>query len=200
MNGDCPQCGSNESGAHMTRILTIALSVYWAVLFSGQAAAIVGLHAGLKFNGGEAVLAAFTVPYILKDAGMIVNLVLGGTFALTATLFVWSAGLSAIGQMPGQRTDDITSKAIALGVLSTTIALVLGMSSASAALFQTIGLQIAGLAGTFAAIAGSRIVDTESYPESDRVVSARVLALNAAHSSMLARLSGRDHRGSGGTG
>lgn len=179
----------------MTRILTFSLSLYWAVFFACHATAIV-----VSLGEGVALGSAFLqagFPGLLEQTSGSPGLFLGlaGAFALSAALFLWS--MMAALALPAERAShlrDISGKAVALGGVSITFVFAVGVSNPSAALFQSSTLCIAGLAGTYAAIAAARLADNELETDRDGATSARVMALNAAHNSLLTRISGRDHR------
>lgn len=179
----------------MTRILTFSLSLYWAVFFACHAAAIV-VSLGEEMVLSSAFLQA-GFPGLLEQAftSPVLFVGLAGAFALSAALFLWS--IIAAVALPAERASqlrDISGKAVAFGGLSITFVFAATAGSPSAALFQASILCIAGLAGTYAAIAAARLADNEHEGDYDGATSARVMALSAAHSSLLTRISGRGHR------
>lgn len=193
--------GNDESGVLMIRFLTFSLSLYWAIFFALNAVSLLALSgqgaahmAGVVSHGlpglGEAVSAR---PFL--------NVAFVAVFTLSAALFLWCIFASVL--LSGENRHqfrDVTGAAFSIAAAAMTMVLASAVTVPSTALFQAIGLTIAGLAGSYAAIAAERIAEQNDEIEHEGQTLARVMALNAAHSSLLARFSGRDGNTGGGGG
>ncbi len=141
-----------------------------------------GAHA-TAFPGLDALVAA-TPPMAVG---------LAGVFALCMAVFVWGAAGSLL--LSGGYGSDVARKAVALSVLALALVCLVCHETLSAQLFEALGLYVAGLGGTFAAIAAERLTCDEEFQGHDAVTSARVMALNAVHDTLLGRISGRGETG-----
>ncbi|TKT76834.1 hypothetical protein [Aquamicrobium sp. LC103] len=147
----------------MCRILAISLSVHWAVVFA--AAAI--RSGGMPGDG------------IRPDAPAVALCV---AFALVSVLFAWAAACESFGE--GRR--DVRRLSLTAAVIMLTAAIAAGRPDGEAA------MQLAGLAGTYLLLRFEGEEASEERETDRSSVLAQRIALDAAHISMMARLSGRE--------
>ncbi len=175
----------------MTRILTFSLSLYWAIFFACHS---VSMLAGFG-QGGAIAPGVFSSGFPgLSDAlstRPFFMLALSAAFALTAALFLWSA-LSALllSGKSERQFHDIPRHAFASAGVTVTAAFIVAATHPAAALFQSISLVVAGLAGSYAAIASEGLARTGESPEAEENTGSRMMALDAAHTSLLERVAG----------
>ncbi len=177
----------------MIRLLTFSLALYWAAFFALHALSLLAQSgqgvqalAGFADSGFPGLLAGIAV---WPDT-IIIFLVL---FTLTASLFLRVA-LSAL-MLPGDPSRhyrDTGGPAFASAILGLVLVLIAASFNPATALFQSLGVAIAGLAASYAVFAAERITkkSEEICLEGKNV--ARIMALDAAHNALLARFSGRD--------
>lgn len=176
----------------MIRTITFSLSIFWSIFFAVQSLALLSATgwAGLgAVQGGLPGIAEFAA------ASPLIAIVLSSLFALCALLFVWAVLASLMlsgGDAP--HLWDISAIAIAMAAVVLTLLVASTINIHSIALFEAVGLYIAALAGSYAAIAAERIATVDGAVDRDDAARARVMALSAAHNTLLTRISGRGDR------
>ncbi|MEX0343880.1 MAG: hypothetical protein AB3N20_03080 [Rhizobiaceae bacterium] len=173
----------------MNRILTLSLSAFWAIFFALQSTAMLSMLVAGKGTTAFPGLSELVTIMPIISAG------LAGVFALTSAVFLWTAGASFL--IAGPEGARALQKAVTVAVLTLSLVCVVSHAIMSISLFEALGLYIAGLAGTFAAAGAETLLDSEEQAANDAAMPARVMALSAAHNSLLGQISGRIGPGRG---
>lgn len=183
----------HQSGTCMNRILTSSLSAFWAIFFAVQSIAMLSI----LVTGKGTIAAAFPGLNGLVSSMPTMSVGLAGVFALSSAVFSWTAGASLL--IAGPEGARVLQKAVAVAVLTLSLICVVSYPIMSIELFEALGLYIAGLAGTYAAAGTETLMDSDEKAANDPAMPARVMALSAAHNSLLGQISGRIGPGRGGS-
>lgn len=185
----------------MRHYVTSFIAFHWAAAFAvlAMVCALGGEHGvastlnmfGLTLSNPES--SALTQPFVTGSLSLL--------FGVASVLFFWAfvaAFLGDVGTAGGG--DDVVRIAFgsAAGILS--VILVGGASQAIAGIFPVVAVQMAALFASYLAINAERWSSpfSDLPGDEDLRAAARVMALGAAHSSMLSRLSGRSQSPLGG--
>ena len=169
----------------MRRIIGIFVPAYWMAFFGLLALAAMAEATGEVF----AIFQALSFPGGFLDsripAGPLLSTVLAFGFSLASVQFLWMI-VTAVAQMRGTRpeSDEIARTAVLLAVGA--IFIVRG-------LFASASLQLLALLVSYMAVQAEqrRTSDSNRHPGEPSEITARVMAVGAAHHSMLTRISGR---------
>ena len=176
----------------MNRILTTSLSAFWAIFFALQSTAMLSVLVAGKGTAAP----AFPGLSEVAAATPMTAVGLAGVFALSSAVFSWTVGASLL--ISGPDSARTLQKAVALAVLSLLLVCVLSHAVMSIELSETLLLCVAGLAGTYAAAGTEALLVAEEPAANDAATPARVMALGAAHNSLLGQIIGRRGPGRGG--
>ena len=187
----------------MRKILTPALHIAWAVIF--------GLLGIAAIPGSGTLLSAFLdvgqVDLGLSAGGREVGEMAAYVVALCAlsscVLFFWASAVSLSDQdYETDGGDHVSRIAYAAGVATLTLCLLAGALALVDGAFGVAMIALAALASSYIATFLERVsMLMASEPGADDVrAAARLMALGAAHNSMLSRISGRETPSGEGTG
>ncbi len=178
----------------MRRILIGVLSLHWLVVFTLLAVAATisgtqGTPATLSTFGIHASAATLNLP-----SGTLAYGALAVGFATVAVLFMWTL-LSALADergFPGE-TDEVARIAFGAGISMCTVLVVICATSAAYWLLPSIAVQFAALLVSYLVFHADRRAEARlAVARTDDVqATAALMALGAAHNSLLARLPGR---------
>ena len=183
----------NESGHSMIRILTFSLSLYWLAFFGGHAVA--ALMAGQHGEGGASLLLNSGFPGVHDIVSGSVATILGYAciYLLAAALFLWLLLTSFLpGAAQTEQFRSIANSAFSFAGFVLALMIAAASFNPSVELFQSISLHMAGLAGSYVAISIEWLTDPYGDSDADTADVARIKALQATHSVLLSRISGRD--------
>jgi hypothetical protein len=179
-----------ESRDAMRRILSLFLALHWMIVFAALAVAC-----GLDGQGGfTAVLRAVglavppNLPYF--DSGEAVSTGFVSGFGLVAVLFLWTFLTALFDQEGSGGTDDVARLAFGSAIGMITILFLVCALASVQGFYGITALELAALAGSWLAIsAEKRMMEQRLSHEGEPVQSAaRMMALGAAHNSLLRRL------------
>ena len=171
----------------MRFLLSPLLSFHWMVVFALLAVLASGPH------GLDRIVSMIGFSELAEPAfGRSLSAVFAVIFALVAVLFLWSLLTTDQDDRFTRPADDVAMLAFAAAIAATTALLVAVAVLPAGGLFEAVTLQIGGLGASYAAIHAERrslslVVDDGGENRS----AARLMAVGAAHASMLTRLSGR---------
>lgn len=181
----------------MPHILTSFLAFHWALAF-----ALLAIVCVMGGDGGAVAaldLLGVSLSHSNLDGGVVPAL-LSLAFTVGSVLFAWAFLTAFFSDQMVEGNDDVMRMAFgaAGGVLS--LVLICGTTQGATGLFPVVAAHLAALLASYLAIrAESWSSSMSGVPgEEDFRAAARVMALGAAHSSMLARLSGRPDANMGG--
>ncbi len=178
----------------MRRILGIFVPAYWMAFFG-----LLALVATAEATGEVFVIfQALSLPGGLSDsrmeAGPVLSTALAFGFTLTSVLFLWMM-LTALAHVRRiQRdTDEIARLAFGVAAAMMTILLAVGAGFVVRGLFASASLQLLALLVSYVAVQTEqrRHSETAQTGGGDTEITARVMAIGAAHNSMLSRISQR---------
>lgn len=179
----------------MPRTLTSFLTFHWAAAF-----ALLSMVCVMGGGGAEQALSMLGLAEAgLIDGGGATAALLSLAFAVCAVLFFW-AFVTSLMDDPGAEGDDVAGMAFASAALLATLLMICGAVTFVAGLFPAVAVYLAALLASYLAIQAERFaaVISATPSESDVRAAARIMALGAAHVSMLSRLSGRADANLGG--
>lgn len=186
-----------STGEPMQRLITLFVSAYWTAYFG-----LLALASMARATGDPGPAAAFAPSFgFLEGTGDSPALAGALAFgcALSAALFAWT--LLDAAMRPGMRRtdgDDVPRLALGVSIGVVTLVMVAGLAQPDVPVQSTFILFIALLASYVAihleqaALTRRRLQDV-AEPSS----MARMMALGAAHTSLLPRLSGRSELDTG---
>ncbi len=180
----------------MIRILTFSLSLYWLAFFGSHAvAALMASQYGLP-SAFSLLNSGFPGVGQLVAGSPAVSLGFACLFFLAAAMFLWMllASLLSKGERSGQ-FQSIANHTTSLAGIALAFMFVAATFNPSAELFQSISLHVAGLAGSYAAISVEFLTQPSDNKDGEMADLARVKALQATHSALLSRISGREPAG-----
>ena len=178
----------------MRRIIGIFVPAYWMAFFGLLALAAMAEATGEVF----AIFQALSFPGGFLDsripAGPLLSTVLAFGFSLASVLFLWMI-VTAVAQMRGTRpeSDEIARTAFGVAAAMMTVLLAVGAIFIVRGLFASASLQLLALLVSYMAVQAEqrRTSDSTRHPGEPSEITARVMAIGAAHHSMLTRISGR---------
>ena len=174
----------------MRRIVVAIVALHWAIAFALLAGitsragddGITALLRGLGFADGLAEMP------LLAGPEMTFGVALG--FAVVAALFFWMlvSALSDDGIYPGD-TDEVARVAFGGAVGLLTLMLLASSVAPAPALFSSVALQLGALLISYLVVQTDRQSQTApAMEDEDMRQAARIMALGAAHSSLLSRI------------
>lgn len=173
----------------MRHFLTSLLAAHWAVVFGLLAAACVvgGANgASLAFN-----LLGVDTAGMFYVTGASASGALSLAFALVAVLFAWALVHALFAQSDAEG-EQVTRMAFGGAACALSLVLVVGALSGSHGVLPSIAITLAALLASYlAAAAEYRAAPAVADKVDDARSAARLLAAEAAHNSMLTRLTGR---------
>ena len=171
----------------MRFLLSPLLSFHWMVVFALLAVLASGPR-GLDRIVSMIGFSEFAEPAF----GRSLSAVFAVIFALVAVLFLWSLLTTGQGDGFTRPADDVAMLAFAAAIAATTALLMTVAVLPAGGLFAAVTLQICGLGASYAAInAERRSLSLVADDGAENRSAARLMAVGAAHASMLTRLSGR---------
>jgi hypothetical protein len=177
----------------MRRILSLFLALHWMIVFAALA-----MLCGVDGQGGfTAVLHAVglavpsNLPYFA--AGSAVSTGFASGFGLVAVLFLWTLLTALFDQEESGGMDDVARIAFGSAIGMITILFLVCAFASVQGFYGITALELAALAGSWLAISGEkRLLEQPALPHGEPVQSAaRLMALGAAHNSLLRRLQGQ---------
>jgi hypothetical protein len=181
----------------MPHILTSFLAFHWALAF-----ALLAVVCVMGGDGGAVAaldLLGVSLSHSNLEGGVAPKL-LSLAFTIGSVLFAWAFLTAFFSDEAVEGNDDVMRMAFgsAGGVLS--LVLICGTAQGAAGVFPVVAAHLAALLASYLAIrAENWSVSISGVPgEADIRAAARIMALGAAHGSMLARLSGRPDADIGG--
>lgn len=169
----------------MHRILTFFLGLHWMVHFALLAVWATG-------SSGKPLLPAYAWFGAAGADGPGWRLAMALGFGLAAVLFIWMLVTVTIDRRESEETDDVARLAFAVATGILTLVLIAGATQPATDLMPAISLQLGALLISYVAVcAEQRSVSGRTAGENDAEAGAGVMALGAAHSAMLSRLSAR---------
>jgi len=178
----------------MRHLMTSYLALHWAVVFALLAFVCIGGVAGL-----EGVLSTFGALRGGPDLGrldrVLVTAPLASAFLMVAALFCWALIETFLGESPDSAEPIFKIGFVAAGCVFAVV-LVLGTAQGIGGLFLPATVHLAALAVSYLVVIGERLPYAPArLPPAPAKGAARAMAANAAHASLLSRISGR--RGTG---
>ena len=178
----------------MRHILGSCLALHWAAVF-----ALLALICVVEGNGAPVaalrMLAVAVSPHDLSGPGLaLLSALLAVGFSVVAILFIWCFVTTFSGSETVEGdAEDIVRMAFAGAVAMMSLLLVGGTTMGIGGLFPIVAMQLGALAASHLAIlAEGWSTSLATTPDNDDIrAAARIMALSAAHSSMLSRISGR---------
>jgi hypothetical protein len=179
----------------MPRVLTSFLTFHWAAAF-----ALLSMACVMGGNGGAAQalgMLGLAEGDLLAHASATPLLSLAS--AVCAMLFFWAFAASVLGD-PAAEGGEVAGMAFASAALLISLLMICGSVNVVAGLYPAVAVHLAALLASYLAIQAERLaaVISASPGENDIRAAARIMALGAAHVSMLSRLSGRTDANFGG--
>ncbi len=182
----------------MPRVLTSFLTFHWAAAFALLAMACV--------MGGEGGAAHALAILGLAGSGLLdpalfpVSAFLPLASAVCAVLFFWAFVTSMFSDPEEEGGGDVVRMAFASAALLISLLMICGSVNVLAGVYPAVAVHMAALLASYLTIQAERlsVIMSASPSENDIRAAARIMALGAAHSSMLSRLSGRADANFGG--
>jgi hypothetical protein len=172
----------------MPRALTTLLTFHWAAAF-----ALLSMACVMGGSGAAQALSMLGLAQTgLLDGGSAAATLLSPAAAVCAVLFFWAFVTSVLGD-PEAEGSDVVAIAFASAALLVCLLMICGSVTFVAGLYPAVAVHLAALLASYLAIQAERFAAVRSAApgENDIRAAARVMALGAAHVSMLSRLSGR---------
>lgn len=175
----------------MRHLLTTILTFHWTAVFG-----LLAIGAMLDGDAGVAsVLSMMGVGYAeTAEHAPVLSMLLSFGLAVVTVLFFWGLLTGAFARQPDDgETMEVLRLAFAGAALLLTAVVLLGALQDVSGLFPVTAAHLAALLVSYLAICAERWAAALSTApgQEDIRAAARVMALGAAHSTMLARLSGR---------
>ena len=184
----------------MRLLLTFLLPFHWMVAF-----ALLAVAAASQPGHLDALFAAIgTIPaetFSTNPIGQGLSTAFAIGFGLVATLFLWTLLTAVMGSEEPGAFEEVAGLAFGCAIALATITLLVSAGRAIGGGHAAAAFQIAALAASYVAVVAERragVAPAASDSEDVRNA-ARLMALGAAHSSMLSRLPGRAGGNSGAT-
>lgn len=174
----------------MRHLMSSFLALHWAVVFA--------LLAFVSIGGLDGVLATFGAVRggSLRLDGALVTIPLASAFLVVAALFCWA--LIEINLGEGEHSAESVFKIgfVAAGSIFLLI-LVYGTARGVGGLFLLSGVYLAALAASYLAVLGEGLAAAQprALPVAASRTVVQAMARNAAHASLLSRISGRPDSG-----
>jgi len=174
----------------MRRILSLFLALHWMIVFS----ALSTLCALGRHGGFSAVLHAvgLAAPAGLPDSMgyPAVSIFFASGFGLVAVLFLWTLLTAFVDASDSSEMDEVARLAFGSAIGMVTILFLACAFSSVQGFYAIVALELAALAGSWLALSAERRMMERAVPEEGEPVqnAARLMALGAAHSSLLRRL------------
>lgn len=178
----------------MPRILSFCLALHWTVLFGLLAARMAGAFVDNSFeplHSGPGALLSQAASLALQGHFAAVMALGSG---LAAILFLWMAVTLLFDRrgLTGD-ADDVARLAFATATGLLTLTLVAGTALPPSRLLSTVSLLLSALLVSFIAVRAEARAVAERMPGADAgEANPNIMALSAAHNSLLSRLSGRE--------
>ncbi|APH72507.1 hypothetical protein [Aquibium oceanicum] len=178
----------------MRRIIGIFVPAYWMAFFGLLALAAMAEATGEVF----AIFQALSFPggFLGNEipAGPVLSTALAFGFSLTSVLFLWMI-VTAIAQIRGSQreSDEIARTAFGVATAMMTVLLAIGAIFLVRGLFASASLQLLALLVSYMALQAEqrRTADAPREVGDAAEITARLMAIGAAHNSMLTRFSRR---------
>jgi len=174
----------------MRRILSLFLALHWMIVF----AALATLCAFDRQGGFPVVLNAIgvTAPSGLSGfmAGQSVSIFFAAGFGLVAVLFLWTLLTAFFEDEASSGTDEVARLAFGSAIGMVTILFLTCALAAVHGFYAIVALELAALAGSWLAISAEKRMLEQLRPARGEPArnAARLMALGAAHNSLLRRL------------
>lgn len=183
----------------MPRILTSFLTFHWAAAF-----ALLSIACVMGGDGGAAQamnMLGLTANELFDPAGASASALLALASAVCSVLFFWAFATSVFGDPEADGEGDVLRMAFASAALLISLLMICGAANVAGGVYQTAAVHLAALLASYLAVQAERIAAfmSASPSEGDIRAAARLMALGAAHSTMLSRLSGRAANFAGGS-
>jgi hypothetical protein len=175
----------------MPRILTSFLTFHWAAAF-----ALLSIACVMGGDGGAAQamsMLGLAANDLFGPAGVFASALLSLVSAVCSVLFFWAFATSVFSDPEVDGDGDVLRIAFASAASLISLLTICGAANVAAGVYQTAAVHLAALLASYLAIQAERIaaIMSASPNEGDIRAAARLMALGAAHSTMLSRLSGR---------
>jgi hypothetical protein len=175
----------------MPRILTSFLTFHWAAAF-----ALLSMVCIMGGNGAAQALGMLGLGEndLAGPAGISASAFISLASALCSMLFFWAFATSVFSDNEVHGDGDVLRLAFASAALLISFLMVCGSVNFVAGVYPIVATYLAALLASYLAIQAERLAAMMSVSPSggDIRAAARLMALGAAHSAMLSRLSGRD--------
>jgi hypothetical protein len=174
----------------MRRILSLFLALHWMIVF----AALAMLCAFGRQGGFSAVLDTIGLSTPAGFSGLMASQAVctffASGFGLVAILFLWTLLTALFEEEEAGGTDEVARLAFGGAIGMVTILFLVCALAAVKGFYAIVALELAALAGSWLAIsAEKRMMERVALPRGEQVRdAARVMALGAAHNSLLRRL------------
>lgn len=171
----------------MRRVLTLTLAVHWMCVF-----AMLGIVCTVDPRDGFAAplhLLGVDTRGIEQDGGSEVSAFFAVAFLLVAALFFTASANLVLGRHAQAKRWPEFARAFGAGALSLTLLLLAGALQPAPCLFCTVETVLAAALVSYLAMRAEPAPRRSNH--GDAASAARLMALGAAHSSLLTRLSGR---------
>lgn len=176
----------------MQRIITLFVSAYWTAYFG-----LLAFVAFARVTGASAVPEGIQATFGLgvnTESAPALAVALAFGCALSAALFAWTL-LDAVARPGTRRTDvdDVARLALGVSMGLTTLILILGAARPEGGPVDSTFIQFIALLASYVAIhlEQSALGRRRTTPADEPASMARMMALGAAHTSLLPRLPGR---------
>ena len=178
----------------MQRIIAFFVGAYWMAFFSLLALAAMAEATGEVYAIFQALSLPGSSGALDVEAGPFLSTALAIGFSLAAALFLWMLGTALVhrNREVGD-TDDVARVAFGVATGMMAVLLAVGVWYPVHGLFASSSMQLAALLVSYIAVYAKQRRGTHAPQEQpdDVTATARFMALGAAHSSMLTRISGR---------
>lgn len=184
----------------MKRVLGLFVLAYWSAFFGVLAfAALTGVGGGTGF-AFEAWQIESWPSTMSPLQSTVVATVLAFGYSLCGVLFIWTLIATLFGNpIDDGDTDEIARLAFAVAIGLATVLMIAGTVYGGSGPFFASSVQVVALLVSYVAIrAEGSLPIAAREDEDDGIGAARMMALGAAHSSMLSKLSGRPDGGTRG--
>ncbi|HEU4987251.1 MAG TPA: hypothetical protein VFT89_09320 [Rhizobiaceae bacterium] len=167
----------------MTRVLTAALALHWMAAFAMTTAHAVGAAAGFRSDGRFASLAPSSNWEVIGQAGIATG------SALVAALFFWILVSALADQAAVVGIPELVRLAFSAAIAVTTLSLIAGLPGIYDTHAASSAMPLIALLFSYLVMRGERnSPERAAIAVPDIKAPARLMALAAAHSSLLPRL------------
>jgi hypothetical protein len=177
----------------MPRIIALFVSAYWMAFFGLLTLAAMAEATGEVFLIFQSLSLPGALP-VSAEAGPVLSSALAVGFLLVAVLFLWTLATALLQRSHGPgETDEVARTAFGVAAGMMTVLLGVGVGYPVPGLFASASLQLLALLVSYVAIYAEQRRATHGGEDalSGTEATARLMALGAAHDSMMPRLSGR---------